>query len=66
MHPNTMPIPCYIKNCQCVCASLSDDFVSLYTKDIDMEKLKLQLKFLPDFVKTVILDSIPIHQVTGI
>ena len=43
--------------------TLSNDFVSLYTKDIDMEKLKLQLKFLPDAVKTVTPDGIPIHQV---
>ena len=44
--------------------TLSDDFVSLYTNDIDMEKLKLQLKLLPDAVKTVTPDGIPIHQVT--
>ena len=46
--------------------TLSDDFVSLYTKDIDMEKLKLQLKFLPDAVKTVTPGGIPIHQVTRV
>ena len=46
--------------------TLSDDFVSLYTKDIDMEKLKLQLKLLPDAVKTVTPDGIPIRQVTRV
>ena len=46
--------------------TLCDDFVSLYTKDIDMEKLKLQLKLLPDAVKTVTPDGIPIHQVTRV
>ena len=31
-----------------------------------MEKLKLQLKLLPDAVKKVILDGIPIHQVARV
>ena len=46
--------------------TLSDNSLSLYTNDIDMEKLKLQLKLLPDAVKTVTLDGIPIHQVTRV
>ena len=32
------------------------------TEDIDMEKLNLHLSLLPDAVKTVISDGIPIHQ----
>lgn len=40
--------------------------LSLYAKDIDMNKLNLQLQLLPDAVKTVSPDGIPIHQVTRI
>ena len=44
-------------------ATLTNEFVSLYTKDIDKEKLNLQLKLLPDAVS---LNGIPIRQVTRI
>ena len=33
-------------------ATLTNEFVSLYADDIDMEKLKLQLNLLPDTVKS--------------
>ena len=45
---------------------LTTEFVSLYANDIDMEKLQLQLKLLPDAVKTAAPDGIEIHKVTRI
>ena len=47
-------------------ATLTNEFVSLYAKDIDIEKLNLQLKLLPDAVKTVSPNGIQICQVTRI
>ena len=46
--------------------TLTTEFVSLYANDIDMEKLQLQLKLLPDAVKTAGPDGIEIHKVTHI
>ena len=46
--------------------TLTNEFVLLYAKDIDMEKLNLQLKLLPDAVKTISPDGIQIRQVTRI
>lgn len=47
-------------------ATLTNEFVSLYADDIDMEKLKLQLNLLPDAVKTVSPNGIRIREVTRI
>ena len=45
-------------------ASLPEKVKSTYHQDIDMDKLKIQLKMLPDAVKVTPMYGIPIKQVT--
>ena len=47
-------------------ASLPEKMESIYHKDIDMDKLKIQLKMLPDAVKVTSIHGVPIKQVTCI
>ena len=47
-------------------ASLPEKVEFIYHKDIDMDKLKLQLKMLPDAVKVTPTHGVPIKQVTHI
>ena len=47
-------------------ASLPEKVKSTYHQDIDMDKLKIQLKMLPDAVKVTPMYGIPVKQVTRI
>ena len=47
-------------------ASLPEKVKSIYHQDIDMYKLKIQLKMLPDAIKVTPMYGIPIKQVTRI
>ena len=47
-------------------ASLPEKVKSIYHQDIDMDKLKIQLKMLPDAIKVTPMYGIPIKQVTRI
>ena len=47
-------------------ASLPKKVKSIYHQDVDMDKLKIQLKMLPDAVKVTPMYGIPIKQVTRI
>ena len=46
--------------------NLPDDMMEMYKNDIDMEKLKLHLQLLPDAIKLVNLNEVPIKEVTRI
>ena len=42
--------------------SLPEKMESIYHKDLDLNKLKVQLKMLPDIVKVTPMDGIPINR----
>ena len=46
--------------------SLPEKLESIYHEDLNMDKLKIQLKMLPDAVKVTPMNGIPIKQVTRI
>ena len=46
--------------------SLLEKMVKMYERDVDMQKLKLQLQLLQDAIKSVPLDGIRIREVTRI
>lgn len=47
-------------------ANLPEKMESIYQEDLDMDKLKIQLKMLPDAVKVTPMHGIPIKQVTRV
>ncbi len=56
-----------ISSCNNGKISLSDSFCSLYSSDIDIDKLKIQLSLLPDLLRTVNdKKGVAISQVTSI
>ena len=47
-------------------ANLPEKIESIYGEDLDMERLKIQLRMLPDVVKVTPMDGIHINEVTHV
>ena len=55
-----------LNSANAISISLPEKMESIYHEDLDLNKLKVQPKILPDIVKVTPMDGIPIKQVTRV